>query len=84
MSEDVNFAGIDFDPFSGLKKNLKFHLVVWASSSHIILSWSNYLPGPSPIGEVNFESYLLRKKIYLSQTTKSDSFLQWSLDITKG
>ena len=23
MSEDVNFVGIDFDPFSGLKKNLK-------------------------------------------------------------
>lgn len=23
MSEDVNFVGIDFDPFSGLKKTLK-------------------------------------------------------------
>ena len=55
MSEDVNFVGIDFDPFSGLKKPLKFQFVVWASSSHILFSWGYYLPGPSPIGEVNFK-----------------------------
>ena len=56
MSEDVNFVGIDFDPFSGLKKTLKFQFVVWASSSHILFSWGHYLPGLSPIGEVNFKS----------------------------
>ena len=46
VSEDVNFVGIDFDPFSGLKKTLKFQFVVWASSSHIfvflgpLLTWT--------------------------------------------
>ena len=42
MSEDVNFVDVDFDPFSGLKKPLKFQLVVWASSSQILFSWGHY------------------------------------------
>ena len=84
MSEDVNFVDIDFDPILGLKKNpLKFQLVVWASSAHILLSWGHYLPGLLPIGQINFKSYLLIKKIYLSQITKSDFFKLFFINFTQ-
>ena len=77
----------------GLKK-LEFQLVLWASSSHILLVQGHFLlvlvndlleddlPGPLPTGQNSLKSYLPRKKIYLSQTTRQDFFLGGSIVIT--
>ena len=77
MSEDVNFVGIDFDPLSGLQKNLKMNSILSFGQAALTFCFpgaTSYLPGPSLSEQVNFKSYLLSKKIYLSQTTKSDFF----------
>lgn len=78
------FCWYRFWPIFRAQKNpLKFQLVVWAGSAHILLSWGHYLPGPLPIGQVNFKRYLLIKKIYLSQITKSDFFKLFFINFTQ-
>ena len=73
-----------------LEKRLEFQIVLWAKSTLICLPRTILsmivlavdLPGPFPIGQVSFKSYLPRKKIYLSWTTRRD-LPPGSLSVTK-
>ena len=73
LSNSIGGKGVAYQPVSGLeKKKLEFQLVLWASSSRILLAWCNFLlvlvnefvRGGDPCltnGQVSFKSYLRSK-----------------------
>ena len=71
-------VAVSFKTNPELEKRLEFQIVLWARSTLICLPRTTLsmivlavdLPGPFPIGQVSFKSYLPRKKIYLSWTTR--------------
>ena len=69
LEKNLNFS------LSFRQAGLTFCLPRATSCLSLLMIWlENEVPGPLPIGQVSFKSYLPSKKIYLCWTVRSDFF----------